>query len=168
MKTLTLRLTENEAEALNRMSACYGMSKNRLLTALIAEQYENFSLMGEAPDPADYTGIAYDFPALVSFPDRLEECFFDHKYAIPEKQCINRILAAYDYALENETDPHFIKMLKNGRESFPDRVKEMVDEVRTAYDQALKGEADPDFTEMLEAGRKNFIENTKDIFPDNE
>lgn len=41
MKTFTLRLTDTEAEALERIAYFRGVSKNTALTAMIAEEYNN-------------------------------------------------------------------------------------------------------------------------------
>lgn len=40
MKTFTLRLTEDEAEALERIAYFRGVSKNTALTTMIAEEYD--------------------------------------------------------------------------------------------------------------------------------
>lgn len=41
MKTFTLRLTDDEAEALERIAYFRGVSKNTALTTMIAEEYDN-------------------------------------------------------------------------------------------------------------------------------
>ena len=125
MKTFTLRLTDNESAALDRMAACYGMSKNKVLTALIADSYEDLMFFEKQPDQTENTAFLYYFENLEAFPHIMEEHFRDaEKLPISEKKCIKRILAAYDYAIETSDDQNDLKRLEEEKERFLEEVEE--------------------------------------------
>ena len=126
MKTFTLRLTDNEAEALSRMSACYGMSKNKLLTMLIADEYENLMFFEPQPDPTKNTAFLYMFESMADFPRIMMEHFYDltsngKEFSISGGQCVTRILSAYDYVLETETDPNKLAEVEKEKEQYIER-----------------------------------------------
>lgn len=52
MATFTTRLKDEEAEALTRLAYLHGVSKNRLLSALIAAEYEKI-INGDELTPPD-------------------------------------------------------------------------------------------------------------------
>jgi len=117
MKTFSLRLTDNEAEALNRISSCYGMSKNKMLTTLIAKSYTDMMYFEPKPDMSDYTSFTYCFEDLRAFPDQMIEHYDEGgPFTISNKECIKRILAAYDYALETENDPAELEKIEKGKQ----------------------------------------------------
>lgn len=104
MITFTARLKDEEAEALTRLAYLHGVSKNRILSALIAGEYERLTSGDEltppdeelvfisSPDgfPAEYTkgrdGFNLDSPRDFQKLDRAEQ---------------RRALRCYDYAIEN-------------------------------------------------------------------
>lgn len=110
MKTITLRLTDNEAEALNRIAFLHGMSKNKLMAALIIREYGNTTCFHEKPDPEENMNFLYCFSGPEDFAD---EMFYNYERVIENgvelpitaRECAQRILRAYDYALESLTDP---------------------------------------------------------------
>jgi len=117
MKTFTLRLTDSEAEALNRLSSCYGMSKNKMLTTLIAKTYTDMMYFELRPDTSDYTSFIYCFDDLSSFPPRMMEHYDEGgPFPISDRECIKRVLAAYDYALETENDPAKLEALEKEKQ----------------------------------------------------
>ena len=65
MATFTLRLKDEEAKALDRLSYVFHQSKNQLITSLIAREYEAF-ISGEETAPSDseilYISDDADFP----------------------------------------------------------------------------------------------------------
>lgn len=99
MITFTLRLQELEAEALERLSFVYGTSKNRLINALIASEYESFMGGGNTtPTDTELFCISY----TQDFPDE----FTEHFGAMPGdeigKDNLKKIIKCYDYAIEND------------------------------------------------------------------
>lgn len=120
MKTLTLRLTDNEAEALDRMAAVYDMSKNKLLTALIIDGYDNMTCFRKKPDPEENTLFLYCFPDTDEFVERMFSEYakaYENGTELPitAKECAKRVLRAYDYALATLTDPAKIKHMEKRR-----------------------------------------------------
>ena len=117
MKTFTLRLTDSEAEALSRLSSCYGMSKNKMLTTLIAKTYTDMMYFEPRPDMSDYTSFIYCFDDLSAFPYRMMEHYDEGgSFPISNRECIKRVLAAYDYALETENDPAKLEALEKEKQ----------------------------------------------------
>lgn len=96
MKTFTLRLQDSEAEALERLAFVHGVSKNKILIALISNSYfaipTEIISTAEAVDPEMLTSAE-------SWPRELEK-IFDEMERQPGKGEIKRLLKCYDYALE--------------------------------------------------------------------
>lgn len=117
MKTFTLRLTDNEAEALSRLSSCYGMSKNKMLATLIVKAYTDMMYFEPRPDMSDHTIFIYSFEDTGAFPNRMMENYDNGgPFPISERECIKRVLAAYDYALETENDPAELEALEKEKQ----------------------------------------------------
>lgn len=120
MKTITLRLTDNEAEALNRIAFIHGMSKNKLMAALIIREYGNTTCFHEKPDPEENTLFLYCFPDTDEFAERMfseYEGAYENGTELPitAKECAKRVLRAYDYALATLTDPAEIEHMETRR-----------------------------------------------------
>lgn len=121
MKTITLRLTDNEAEALNRIAFLHGMSKNKLMAALIIREYGRLTCFHEKPDPEENTSFLYCFLDPEAFADDMYKAYI---WAIEEgvelpitaKECAKRVLRAYDYAMETLTDPAELERIEAYRE----------------------------------------------------
>jgi len=99
MITFTLRLQELEAEALERLSFVYGTSKNRLINALIAREYESF-INGEETTPTD-TELFY-ISYNQDFPGNFEERFGTMPGSEIGKDNLKKIIKCYDYAIEHD------------------------------------------------------------------
>lgn len=96
MKTFTLRLQDSEAEALERLAFVHGVSKNKILIALISNSYfaiptEIISTV-EAVDPEMLTSAE-------SWPREIER-LLEEIGGRPDKGDIKRLIKCYDYALE--------------------------------------------------------------------
>lgn len=99
MATFTLRLRENEAEALNRLSYVYGVSKNTLINVLIAREYNAFT-GNDSETPMDeellYMSLGKDFPQ--DYIEGRGRCSDVSEY---DNAKIRRIVKCYDYAIEH-------------------------------------------------------------------
>lgn len=120
MITFTLRLQELEADALERLAFVYGVSKNRLLNALIANEYENFVGLRETTPPDKeliYISVDEDFPG-----DITEVMDGKKEYS---KSDIKRVLKCYDFAIEHTENKEVIESLETDRrewvEEYADR-----------------------------------------------
>ena len=119
MKTITLRMSDIEADALDRIAYLNGMSKNKMLCALIASEYERF-----CPDAVASGEIFMGINSRY-FPDEVREAI-EAKGADPtEKENAAIILKCYNYALENpgECPQEMIAKLEEEREEFIMRLK---------------------------------------------
>lgn len=122
MKTITLRLTDNEAEALSRIAFLHGMSKNKLMAALIIQEYGRLTCFCEKPDPEENTCFLYCFPDPEAF---AYDMFYEYERAVESgaelpitaKECAKRILRTYDYALENLTDPAQLERVEEHKQN---------------------------------------------------
>ena len=133
MKNFTLRLTDNEAEALEIMAYCYGVSKNKFIQLLVSEAFENFMYFENPPEES--ITINFDFPALASLPDRLEENIAANIAATEvDPKAIKQILKVIDYALEKydrekweEITPTEAHHLEKMREDFIQELRSIDD-----------------------------------------
>ena len=70
MKTFTLRLTDTEAEALERLAALLKVSKNQAIKEVIAEKYCRFDVVATCIDgELDQLVTLSDFPQSVAKSD---------------------------------------------------------------------------------------------------
>lgn len=98
MKTITLRMTDKEAEALERLAYIRGQSKNKALTSLLVEEYTNIG-----------GGIAVDTPGgleIVAMPDAADFGEFVQNTVYesdkkPSRQDLYTVLKALDYSIEH-------------------------------------------------------------------
>lgn len=121
MKTITLRLTDNEAEALNRIAFLHGMSKNKLMAALIIQEYGGLTYFCEKPEPEENTFFRHFFQDPEAFADDMYKgysCMIREGIDLPmtARECAQRILKTYDYALENLTDPAQLERVERRRQ----------------------------------------------------
>lgn len=121
MKTLTLRLNNNEAEALERLSAILGESKNSLLKTMIATFYEELSFS----EVRNNYGLFVESETLIEIdpPEDLPESYlsgctqhddfvFEEWVADTEKAyqdsylnyALKTVVNCYDYALTKTTN----------------------------------------------------------------
>lgn len=114
MKTFTLRLNEKEAEALDRIAAIKGTSRNALLRSMIVQEYTNIDYRSTWIDD-ELLAITpiNDFPASV-------EQNFNERNQVDEKA----VIKAYDYAMEKEQDHPNLQTLEADRDRFINKVIE--------------------------------------------
>ena len=115
MKTFTLRLSDEEAEALNRLSYISGLSKNKAIVAMIAGTYYDM-ISGEDFEKALQGEITpFFFNDLNNFP-------YDTYEAIGEidERKATLILKCYDYSISHISD-------KYEKEKLEEEMKEMKD-----------------------------------------
>lgn len=118
MKTFTLRLNETEAEALDRMAAVEGISKNELLRAMIVRKYTGIdSICAWIEDELLMITDLSDFTAAIEQTFNEREINGTH---IKEKE----VIRAYDYAMDNEQDETILESIKANKERF---IKEVIE-----------------------------------------
>lgn len=117
MKTFTLRLTDPEAEALERLAQINGKTKKRTLTGLVAKAYKDtddtaFILEDEiiALSPVEKFGLyaGKTFNRKIDIGDNV---------FISEADII-KVLRALDYSINNATDPATIETLTSAKDAF--------------------------------------------------
>lgn len=121
MINFTLRLRENEAEALDRLAYVYGVSKNRLLNSLIADEYESGLYDTDNP-PAD-NELIY-FPGPYDFAYQLAHDLANlnnNEEWTPQE--LRRIIKCFDYAIEHTDDPIRAAVLEEDRGIYVEDLK---------------------------------------------
>ena len=121
MITFTLRLQENEADALDRLAFVYGVSKNRLVNALIANEYDNF-INGEPVTLMDEELITMSMSK--DFPDEyIEGRGKSANYTDYYIEEIRKIIKCYDYAIENTDKAEEVDALEAARHEWAEELK---------------------------------------------
>ena len=110
MKTFSLRLTDNESIALERMARVNGVSKNKQIQQIIAEAYSKLDtncdiLLGEL-----YTIDAQESSFLTSLADGLHYGDDQSEAAIKNKAA--RIMRQIDYLKERTDDEKVLDKLE--------------------------------------------------------
>lgn len=119
MKTFTLRLSDEEAEALNRLAYIMGMSKNQLIASAICRDYNAFVDDGtvitarEEIDPYLFEGNKnFAFNRVKECVDVLDDYGADSYEGGEALEALRHAIKCYDYAIENETDPRTLEQLE--------------------------------------------------------
>lgn len=94
-KTITLRMTDLEAIALDRIAYLNGVSKNKMLRQMIAREYEALCPGSVVRDEIFLVTTPIDFP------DDLKNTIEASGKDLTDKDNAALILKAYNYALEN-------------------------------------------------------------------
>lgn len=111
MKKFTLRMADTEAEALEQMAYCYGLSKNDLITKLIGKEYDNFIGGENAPERgrtiSKSENVFMDVCAMRLFDlaRSLEESNYPDVKTI--ERLYSRALLIVNYSLENPNGEFF-------------------------------------------------------------
>lgn len=101
MKTFTLRLTDTEAEALERLAAIHKVSKNQLIKNIITAEYTDVDPMAICVDnEIDCISSAADFPRAVD--DSINHLIELGKVSDAGEAPFILPLRAARYVLENE------------------------------------------------------------------
>ena len=127
IKTFTLRLTDVQAEALDRLAFVYGASKNQIINALIAREYQCFlyGRLNEGTTPVNEEII--DISQESDFPT---EYICDHGTSEDDGETvtynateIKQIIKCYDYAIEHSDDEKEINRLEDARREWVFKLK---------------------------------------------
>ena len=96
MKTITVRLTDGQAEALNRLSYIEGKSKNAILRKSITDYYNLYDLNGSDGEVVTAVTPAEEWPRVY-----VEE--ITENKPICKEEYINT-MKIYNYAIEHAED----------------------------------------------------------------
>ena len=123
IKTFTLRLTDLEAEALERLARVNGVSKNKQLEIFIAREYIKI-------DPISFVTLnelqsiaATEDGFLMGLKEGLENMASSDDAKEQAGRCIRQI----DYMQENTTDEKILNKLDNERYNIIDYINENCD-----------------------------------------
>lgn len=109
MKTFTLRLTELEADALERLAYVNGKSKNKMITSMIANAYGDTDT-GSLVLGDEIINMSLDNDFWRGAKEALFDKMNDERYLADED--VIKVLRAVEYAMEKTEDPKVIDRLE--------------------------------------------------------
>lgn len=116
MKTFTLRLNEQESEALERLAVVEGKSKNRCITRAIANSLKEYEKRGNIIDGAIFSlSDVEEWPGV--YENRLWEKINGRDGFVDEYE-IKALNKIYKYALKEAKDAAAAEQLKNQLQKF--------------------------------------------------